>query len=452
MWTVLPKDPFRLYVERPLHPTEQQSLLFLYQPLAGTQAVNLYLLMHALAEQKPDERWRHRFLLAMTGWTMDEWIQARYRLEGLGLLRSFVEEGEERWMHYRLVLPLEPQHFFASDVLAVMLLNRLGEPHYRWLQQLLCGRFPDVPSASMQEVSRAFHDVYPPLSQNDLLQVEGMAARAKDEKESELPLGDWPFDVMYMRSRVGAVFGLDKHWNRQMEERLVQLAKMYRLTEEEMARLIQEHLFARDAFDWEQFRRDVVNWAQKRIPVHSGSPKRSTEQDGLNDAERHLKDLESISPYALLHAYSDGAKVADSDLRLVRSLLEDYKLNPGVVNVLIEYVMFTNNYKLPKPLVEKIAGHWKRLRIETVAAAQELCRKEHQTYRAWPTKASGKKSAATAGAGGRERNRRVQPLPSSVREQLAAADTPPLSEEQIRLQQEKEARALELLRALGELD
>ncbi len=453
METVFPNDAFRLYVERPLHSAERQSLLLLYQPLAGPEAVNLYLLMHTLAEQALEERWRHRLLLALTGWTMDRLVQARHRLEGLGLLRSFTDKTEERLMHYRLVLPLEARQFFSSDVLAVMLLNRVGEPQYQWLQRTLYGQVLDTPPDSWKEVSRSFHDVYPPLTKNDLLQAETLTAGPPEEAEPEVPLGDWSFDVMYMRSRVGAVFGLDKHWNRQTEARLVQLARLYRLTEEEMARLIQEHLFARDAFDWEQFRRDVMHWVQGRTVVPSTrSPQSQTEASGLTDAERHMQDLENISPYALLYAYSDGAKVADSDLRLVRTLLEEYKLNPGVVNVLIEYVMFTNNYKLPKPLVEKIAGHWKRLRIETVADAQELCRKEHQMYRRWPAKNERKKGAGASGSGPRASGR-VQSLPSAVRKQLAAsAEPPPLSAEQMRLQQEKEARALELLKALGELD
>jgi len=455
MWTVMPNDSFRVYMDRPLHADEQQSLLFLYQPLAGPEAVNTYLLLHALAERKPDEQWRHRFILSLTGWTMDEFLQARHRLEGLGLMRSYAEAGEARRMHYRLVLPLEPRQFFASDVLAVMLLNRVGEFQYRWLHHALCPRRPDVTAGEWTEVSRSFHDVYPPLAPGDLLQADGMAEMSEDGTEPELPLGDWPFDALYMRSRVGAVFGLDKHWNRQAEERIVQLARLYRLSEDEMARLIQEHLFARDAFDWEQFRRDVVNWAQKRVRIvpMQKNERLSREKSALSNAERHRQDLESISPYALLYAYSDGAKVADSDLRLVKSLLEDYKLNPGVVNVLIEYVMFTNNYKLPKSLVEKIASHWKRLRIETVADAQALCRKEHKMYRDWPAKGGGRKKSAAPDEAGQRNTRRIQPLPSSVREQMAASgENESLTAEQLRLKQEKEARALELLKALGEID
>ena len=63
------------------------------------------------------------------------------------------------------------------------------------------------------------------------------------------------------------------------------------------------------------------------------------------------------------------------------------KLMPGVINVLIDYVLKTNNMKLNKNFIETIAGHWKRKNIETVSEAIEECRKEHKKgLRRAPTK------------------------------------------------------------------
>ena len=60
----------------------------------------------------------------------------------------------------------------------------------------------------------------------------------------------------------------------------------------------------------------------------------------------------------------------------------DYKLNAGVINVLIDYVLKTNDNKLETKLVETIAGHWSRKKIETVEEAMEIARKNHKS----PTK------------------------------------------------------------------
>ena len=57
-------------------------------------------------------------------------------------------------------------------------------------------------------------------------------------------------------------------------------------------------------------------------------------------------------------------------------MIRHYGLPPGVVNVLLEYVLLKYDYKLPRNLVEKIAGHWKRLGISSVEEAFEQAKKE----------------------------------------------------------------------------
>ena len=59
----------------------------------------------------------------------------------------------------------------------------------------------------------------------------------------------------------------------------------------------------------------------------------------------------------------------------------EQKLNPGVVNVLIDYVLKVNNKKLNKDYIETIVGQWKRLKVETVVDAMEVCKKEHKKFK-----------------------------------------------------------------------
>ena len=88
--------------------------------------------------------------------------------------------------------------------------------------------------------------------------------------------------------------------------------------------------------------------------------------------------FENITPYQLLRAKYKGAEPTDRDKKLIENLLIDQKLNPGVVNVLISYVLKINNEQLKKSYVETIAGQWKRLNIETVEEAMQITEKEHK--------------------------------------------------------------------------
>ena len=63
---------------------------------------------------------------------------------------------------------------------------------------------------------------------------------------------------------------------------------------------------------------------------------------------------------------------------MVENLLIDQKLSPGVVNVLLAYVLKINNQKLNKNYIETIVGQWKRLNVETVEDAMKITEKEHK--------------------------------------------------------------------------
>ena len=72
----------------------------------------------------------------------------------------------------------------------------------------------------------------------------------------------------------------------------------------------------------------------------------------------------------------------------------DQKLNPGVVNVLIAYVLKINHEQLKKSYVEAIAGQWKRLNIETVEDAMKIAEKEHKKVKkAFEKNTTSKKSS-----------------------------------------------------------
>ncbi|KZE96377.1 Replication initiation and membrane attachment protein [Geobacillus stearothermophilus] len=99
--------------------------------------------------------------------------------------------------------------------------------------------------------------------------------------------------------------------------------------------------------------------------------------------EALMKQLETISPRQLLKEISGGAEPSLADLQLIEDIMFQQQLLPGVVNVLIYYVMLRTNMKLSKKYVEKIASHWARKKVRTVKEAMELAKEEAKTYQNW---------------------------------------------------------------------
>ena len=101
-------------------------------------------------------------------------------------------------------------------------------------------------------------------------------------------------------------------------------------------------------------------------------------QDKVEDSRKSklINQFEKENPYDFL-ASKQGARPTKKDLEIIEYLIIDQKLNPGVVNVLIDYVLKINNNKLVRSFVEQIAAQWKRSKITTVSDAMDIAMNEY---------------------------------------------------------------------------
>lgn len=95
----------------------------------------------------------------------------------------------------------------------------------------------------------------------------------------------------------------------------------------------------------------------------------------------------------------------------------EQKLEPGVTNVLIYYVMLKTDMKLSKNYIQKIASHWARKKVKTVREAMKLAIEENRQYLEW---AEGKANQPS------KRNSKVireEKLPDWMKEKETASDS-----------------------------
>ena len=96
--------------------------------------------------------------------------------------------------------------------------------------------------------------------------------------------------------------------------------------------------------------------------------------------EKLIHYFETTSPMQYLRDIGGGAEPSKADVKIIEDVMFRQKLNPGVVNVLIDNVMRKTDMKLTKNYVEKIASHWARKNIKTVKDAMDLAKTEHRQY------------------------------------------------------------------------
>ena len=423
-------DHWTCRAERPIQHTDLISLTHLYQPLVGPKAISLYFtLSNQFYTQlkNADQLQSNQRLMGLLSFSEEELVKSRYLLEGIGLINTYqiVDKRDRKYIEYELIPPLSPKKFFQSDVLCMALYHQIGKKEFISLREELSPA-SDQMAKKRVDITKSYQEVFDSISPKE------MAQYAKLEKESlwsDLEDEESYDDGKYPKWNVSNLAAVrlqlsswieEESWTKELEEELSEIKYLYQLDDWGLLKALQNpEVIRQGRIDVSRLKKFVREEYQHRFGLDEKQiepqfqdefeKKEQSKREPLTEEEKHFQQLAQISPIELLSFYQGGAKIPDSDLELVESLVHDYGLPKGVINVLLEYVLLKYNYKLPKALVEKIAGHWKRLRIKTVQEALAQAKKED-----W----EGRQKAQNKGKKRTKKSIRRQPIPQAVVEQM----------------------------------
>lgn len=378
--SLYPADIYQVVDKSLLNENDRLVLNTLYMPIIGYTAVVLYLKLQSETNNTYfSSELSHHHLMTSMSLSLDNIKEARLRLEGIGLLKTYYNEGEINSYIYELYSPMSAQEFFSHPIFNVVLYNNVGKDEYNRLTSLF--KTPHISLKDYEEITSTFDQVYKVRNYTPLEINDGeIVSKNKLLLKYEL---DYDFDLM-ISSLPKEMFN-EKCLNKSMRELITNLSYLYEVDPVTMADVIRASLNEKGNIDKDELRKNVRKYYQfnndNRLPslLFKSQPEYLKSASGNNSMRGKMIDVfESHSPYEFLKAKYKGVKPTDRDMKILEELLIDLKLNPAVVNVLIDYCLKTNNNKLIKQYVETIAGQWKRSGIETASEAMEIAEKEHK--------------------------------------------------------------------------
>src|SRR4051812_39139246 len=159
---ILPIDRYVVAAGGLLHEYDRKVLTFLYQPLIGSTCLSLYMTLWAELEENRlwSESSTHHLLMNLLGMNLKEIYEARLKLEGIGLIKTYSKTvDEERSFIYELQPPLNPEQFFLDGMLNIYLFRKIGKNHFARLKRFFTDKQKPM-EEDFQEVTRAFQDVF----------------------------------------------------------------------------------------------------------------------------------------------------------------------------------------------------------------------------------------------------------------------------------------------------
>ena len=380
-YTLLPADTYVVINKTILHDEDRKILTDLYLPIIGVDAVMLYFCLWSSLDnsQIVSKDFSHQKLVSSLRMTINEIYDNRSKLEAIGLIKTLVKEGEVNNYIYELYSPASATEFLSHPILNIVLYSNIGKIEYDNLVKAY--KLPRFNTSNYNDITKSFNDVFESTGMTSYdLSLDDI------RKYNKLKLNiNSNFDFNFLINSMPKNIDVNRVFTKEIKELIINLSFIYDIDAIHMSNIIKGCLNERGTINRELLRKSSRNYYQFDnggiLPTIIDNSQPEYLRKPVGDTSNRAKMIytfETISPRELLIKKNNGSEPTRRDLKLLEDLLVDYKLKPGVVNVLIDYILNVNNKKLTRNYVETLAGEWQRLGIETVEEAMSTAEKEHK--------------------------------------------------------------------------
>lgn len=372
---IKPSDGFYVKSNYNYTHVHQDILTSLYTPLIGTDAIGVYLYLSQFNFHNELEAFSHYTIMNDLKINLSSFRDSLDLLEGIGLVKSYFKTNEQEQVFiYALEQPATTEQFFNDPLLSVFLYQQIGKARYISLKN----RYKDnsISTAGFQDVTKNFTDVFKipklsPLDQNDNINIK------PENKSKGLDLSDVQFDFEMLELLLNNHLISKEILNKKTKEVIIQIATLYGITPVDMKSIILKSITENQTISLEDLRKHARTMYQiehggalptldlKRQSNHKSDEKTASEVDSLLS---WFELLDTTSPIEMLSSFTESEPTI-AQKRLVEGIITREKLPYGVMNILLQFVMFKNNMQLPKAYTEEIASNWKKLKISSAEEA-----------------------------------------------------------------------------------
>ena len=377
---LFPADTYIVKNATILNNEDRLILIKLYEPVIGSTAINLYFTLWANLDTLDiiSTDYTHHSLMATMRLKLEDILEAREKLEGIGLMKTYLREDSINNYVYELYSPLDPKEFLDNPILATTLESNIGKREFKKLVKTFT--IPKVDLTGYKDITSKFSEIFDIINTAEVFDTNSI----RKVKNLELTV-DEKIDINSILSSIPNELLNHRSISKEIKELLYKLSFIYNFDEEIIGELIRNSVNEKKVIDKDKLRENCHNYYifENKNTSPSLIYKKQPEylRKAVSDTSKKSKliyTFETTTPYDFLTGKNKGIKPSKTDLSLLETLLLDYELNPGVVNVLIDYVLKINDNKLTRNFVLTIASQWKRSNIKTVEEAMEICKKENK--------------------------------------------------------------------------
>lgn len=354
---------------------DNETLSNLYQPIIGYAALAVYFtLVSESKNQKITSVISHNQLLNRLQMSPGDFVEARKRLEAVGLLRTLLENKTSiKIYHYQVFAPKTPAKFFDDTLLYGMLIKAVGDVDAK--------RFKSIYQFNSEEegkdISASFVEVFQPNFDDPAFMKALQGVDAIGRRNSKIN-SEFNYDLFFGQLSQISQIKQEAFTKKDMKE-IERLATLNGISPEEAATNVAS---VYDPYAPKGKHIDFVkltNLFQEKTEYSYLLGKKLNRQSNKNSGNSQLAGkiniMETRTPKQFLSLLQNGSQPASSDLRIVENLSKKFNLNNSVINAILDYALATNDNILNRSFCEKIGASLAREGITTTIDAMNYLKR-----------------------------------------------------------------------------
>ncbi len=360
-------DHFMVVIPEPLSEYKRKVLTFLYTPILGVKAANLYTSLFSLVDFGSTESARivHANLFNLLQINDEtKFLTIREKLEALGLLDVYIynDQSAETNLYLYVVKELmHPKQFISDQVLAELLISKVGVEEFN---RIIADLVPNYDINKFELITKSLDDVFG-ISLNG--QVTDYSGWWVDTNNKGIRLSREHFDYNHLQVLVNArdLLAPEVLRSKELYDNVNRLSWLYGISVEEASDAIAFSAMPDKTLDYDALTsavRSIYDAKNQKIEIKT----KVVVQDSNNQL---VQFLNVASPLQLV-ANKTGTKLTSNEIDMFDRLLKSHGVPAGVLNVLILYVLETKNGEIPSyNYYAKILSTWIRAGVKTTEEA-----------------------------------------------------------------------------------
>ena len=157
---LLPADTYIVVNKTILNDFDRKLLIPLYQPIVGYAAISFYFTLWSYLDKSEllSPEWTHHHLMTNMGISLSEIVEARRKLEAIGLLKTFLRKDHINTYLYELYSPISAKEFFNNPILSTALYTTIGKLEFDKTVEYF--KVPRLNISNYEEITSSFNDIF----------------------------------------------------------------------------------------------------------------------------------------------------------------------------------------------------------------------------------------------------------------------------------------------------